>query len=564
VSPQSEGRKRKKSGARRRKGAPGSDVHADRILADAVRELAAATDALQAELYVSVLLGAWWGKALVDADPEVVFGEELVARAARKRLPGAVGLLRVIAVLGTQRQREQATAGADALVAGGVDEPAWVPTLGTEHAVEAWTYGDVYGDQSTVLLVVERGGARHALVALVDHTVGGMVEEAFFTDDPDGARADLRGLADEHSVVERELSLDDAAAVLVPAFTVIDSAAELALEPPVGEEFAASRALAAARLRLLPTPAEPVPALPDEASRAAVVSEFLASRDLPPGARGCAEMLVEFGAAVSPARPLRVGPGMLDQFLDETLNDGPPVSQEELEALPETLRAWADWAGRRAGLPDVALAELADEVDDMVGAIGRSGDGDPVQYDFPSDVPDDVADAYLAGLDLESLTPQDLPDVLARRMFAVPGVTTRIGDQEFSFLDPGDPDDRGVFIKGEHPEYHEALADPDTDTVEGVNPRLHVTVHEVVANQLWDDDPPQVWQAARRLLATGADRHDVLHAIADVLVEHLHGLLTGQGDGDVAPYIAGLEQLGRHVDPDPVGEARVIPLRRKR
>ncbi|OZM81817.1 DUF1841 family protein [Pseudonocardia sp. MH-G8] len=560
MSPQSKGRKRKKSAARGRKGAPGSDVHADRILADAVHEMAAATDATQAELYVSVLLGAWWGKVLVDADPEVVFGEELVARAARKRLPGAVGLLRVIAVLGTQRQREQAAAGADALVAGGVDEPAWVPTLGTERAVEAWAYGDVYGDQSTVLLVVERGGARHALVALVDHTVGGMVEEAFFTEDPDAARADLRDLADEHSVVEHELSLGDAAAVLVPAFAVIDSAAELALEPPVGEEFAASRALAAARLRLLPTPVEPVPALPDEASRAAVVDEFLTSHDLPPGARGCAGMLVEFGAAVSPARPLRIGPGMLDQFLDETLNDGPPVSQEELEALPETLRAWADWAGRRAGLPEAALAELADEVDDMVGAIGGPGDADPVPYD----VPDDVVDAYLAGLDLESLNPQDLPDVLARRMFAVPGVATRIGDQEFSFLDPGDPDDRSVLIKGEHPEYHEALADPDTDTVEGVNPRLHITVHEIVANQLWADDPPQVWQAARRLLATGAERHDVLHAIADVLVEHLHGLLTGQGDGDVAPYIAGLEQLGRGLDPDPVGEADVIPLRRKR
>ncbi|WP_142049865.1 DUF1841 family protein [Pseudonocardia kunmingensis] len=554
MSPQSKGRKRKKQGARR--DAPGADAFADRVLDDAVRELAGATDALQAELYVSVLLGAWWGKVVPDADPEVVFGEELVARAARKRIPGAVALLRVIAILGTPRQREQAAAGADALVAGGVDEPAWVRALGTERAVEAWTYGDVYGDQSTVLLVVERGGSRHALVALVDHTVGGVAEEAFFTDDPDGARAELRGIADEHSVVERELSLDEAAAMLVPAFAVTDSAAELVSEPPVGEEFAASRALAAARLRLLPAPPEPVPALPDEASRAAVVDEFLAAHDLPPGARGCAEMLVEFGAAVSPTRPLRVGPGTLDEFLDETLNDGPVVSQAELEALPDTVRAWADWAGRRSGLPDAALAELADEVDDMVSAIGRAGDAGPV--------PGDVADAYLAGLDLESLTPEDLPDVLARRMFAVPGVDTRIGDEEFSFLDPSDPDDRGMLIEGEHPEYHEALADPGTETVDGANPRLHITVHEIVANQLWDDEPPQVWQAARRLLATGADRHDVLHAIADVLVEHLHGLLTGQGDGDIAPYIAGLEQLGRDLEPGAREPAPVIPLRRNR
>jgi hypothetical protein len=554
MSPRSEGRGRGAPGARRN-GATGPDVHAERILRDAVRELAAATDALHAELYVSVVLGAWWGRTVPDGDPEVVFGEELVARAAGKRLPGAVALLRVIAVLGTPRQRELAAVAADALVASGVGEPAWVRTLGTERAVEARTYGDVYGDQSTVLLVVERDGSRHGLVAMVDHTIGGMAEEAFFTDDPDGARAELRGLADEHSVVERELSLDDAAAVLVPAFAATDSAAVLALEPLVSEDFAASRALAVARLRLLPTPAEPVPVLPDEASRAAVVEEFLDAHDLAPGARGCAEMLVEFGAAVSPARPLRIGPGMVDRFLDETLNDGPVVSQEELAALPAALRAWADWTGRRAGLPEAALVALADEVDDMVCAIGRPGDADPV--------PDDVADAYLAGLDLESLTADDLPDVLARRMFAVPAVGTRIGDEVFSFLDPSDPDDRGMLIEGEHPQYHEALAEPETVTVDGVDPRLHVTVHEIVADQLWNDEPPQVWQAARRLLATGADRHDVLHAIADVLVEHLHGLLTGRGDGDRAPYLAGLEQLGRDAGPA-AGAAPVIPLRRNR
>ena len=118
-----------------------------------------------------------------------------------------------------------------------------------------------------------------------------------------------------------------------------------------------------------------------------------------------------------------------------------------------------------------------------------------------------------------------------------------------------------MLIEGEHPEYHEALADPDADTVEGVNPRLHITVHEIIANQLWDDNPPEVWQAARRLLATGMDRHNVLHAIGEVLVEHLHGLLSGRGPTDPARYVEEIEKLGRDEGAKSGG---VVPLRRKR
>jgi hypothetical protein len=193
---------------------------------------------------------------------------------------------------------------------------------------------------------------------------------------------------------------------------------------------------------------------------------------------------------------------------------------------------------------------LLEAVDDMVCSIGRPGDSEPV--------PSDVADAYLAGLDLDAVQPEDLPDVLERRMFAMPAVGTRIGDEEFPFLDPSDPDDRGMLIEGEHPEYHDALADPESGTVDGANPRLHIAVHEIVANQLWDDDPPEVWQAAKRLFATGMDRHDVLHAIGEVLVEHLWGVLSGKGPTDPARYVEEIEKLGR---PDP---GQVVPLRRKR
>jgi hypothetical protein len=148
----------------------------------------------------------------------------------------------------------------------------------------------------------------------------------------------------------------------------------------------------------------------------------------------------------------------------------------------------------------------------------------------------------------------DAPEVLERRRFAVPAFGGRTGGAE---LDPGDPDERRMLIEGEHPEYREALADPGSETVDGVNPRLHITVHEIVANQLWDDDPPEVWQAAKRLSATGMDRHEVLHAIGDVLARHLQAALAGE-PADPARYVEQIDRLGR------TEEAQVLPLRRKR
>jgi hypothetical protein len=563
VSPQSKGRKRKQTRARGRDQPPGPEMIVARIAEGAFGELEALDDALQAELYVSELLGAWWGQAHVGVDPEVEIGERLVAYASRKQRVGAVALLRTIAVLGTERQREQAAAGADALVASGIDEPAWVPGLRAESAVEAWEYGDVFGDQTSVLLVVDRAGTRHGVIVLVDHTLDGIAKDAFVIDQPDAALADLRGLADDPAAYWRETTPAAAAALLVPALATTDAVVATGIEPPVSEEFSPSRALVAARVRLLPAPPPaPEPAPADQAARTAIVEEFLASveaRDLPAAARGCAELLVDFGHEIDPARPLRVGPGLIDSFLDEVLNEGPEISDDEFEALPATLHAWASWAGRRAELPEEAMGELREAVDDMVSSIGDPGDPGPVSGE--------VADAYLAGLDLDAMSPEELPEVLERRMFAMPSVSAKIGGEEFPFLDPSDLDDRSMLIEGDHPEYHEALADPTSGTVDGTNPRLHLIVHEIVANQLWDDDPPQVWQAARRLLATGRDRHDVLHAIGDVLVTHLHGLLTGEGDVDLDAYTSELEMLGRtpgdeeQASPD---TSRVIPLRRKR
>ena len=51
-------------------------------------------------------------------------------------------------------------------------------------------------------------------------------------------------------------------------------------------------------------------------------------------------------------------------------------------------------------------------------------------------------------------------------------------------------------------------------------------MHEIVANQLWADDPPEVWQTATRLLAAGYERHEVLHMLASVVSDDVYESCT--------------------------------------
>jgi hypothetical protein len=73
---------------------------------------------------------------------------------------------------------------------------------------------------------------------------------------------------------------------------------------------------------------------------------------------------------------------------------------------------------------------------------------------------------------------------------------------------------------GRAPELPQAI-DRDVDEVgiggKPVRSRLHLSMHEIVANQLWDDEPPQTRQTARRLLALGYERHDVPHMLGSVV-----------------------------------------------
>ena len=65
----------------------------------------------------------------------------------------------------------------------------------------------------------------------------------------------------------------------------------------------------------------------------------------------------------------------------------------------------------------------------------------------------------------------------------------------------------------------------------------------VVATQLWDDSPPEVWGTAVRLRDAGYDRHEILHMLARPVSEQIWGALHEERPYDHDRHVAALQAL---------------------
>jgi hypothetical protein len=76
-----------------------------------------------------------------------------------------------------------------------------------------------------------------------------------------------------------------------------------------------------------------------------------------------------------------------------------------------------------------------------------------------------------------------------------------------------------------------------------INPRLHVALHEIVANQLAADDPPEVWATAQRLRRHGYDRHEILHMLGAAMATQLWEALHNRREYNAEEHRAALAAL---------------------
>jgi len=511
VSPQSRRSQPPGSGSRGSAAPPGSAVQPPNALfaemLRAARELLAVRSPLDAELMVSELLGTWWGQRGVHGTGvEQLIGEGLVDYASGQRSPAALALLSGIACLGTPRQAVKAERAAIALMDSGVPCPAWASHLGEVTPAECYVNPDEFGDQDEVICVFSYAGEEpHALVSVVDYNDGGMIRDGWVTSRVSKLLSHCREVSAQRGAegrhAFREVDAPQARRMLETALRVTDAAPETS---SVSESFPSYHAFIRARVRALPPyrrgsvvgATGPRRQAWSKDRRAMLAAEFLASdeaEDLSDrgAASHCADRIIDYGCDKDFGRPLRMSPTKVEKFLLSWLPRKVMLTFAEQDAMPHVLAAWVRFSGRRRGLSGALIAETLETVFDSIGAFAEAY-RDPAEFGLEYA----LVRRLLPDADLEALP---------RRAFAFPVLEGWHEGVDLSELDPADPHDRRALLAADH-------ATPTTGDA-----GRHIDRHMVLADRLWRDDPPELWETAQRLLDAGQERHLVLHALMTVL-----------------------------------------------
>jgi hypothetical protein len=358
------------------------------LIADA-EDLADGDNPVQAELWASSAIGAWYSdplseddlRAVVhDAVTEYLFTHVTEPSADRRQM---LAVLLALAAVAPAPVVDELTAAAMLIRSTGVEPPAWATKIGSVEVLGCWRSTDPLGDMDGLACAFcYPGQPAHMLFFTRDTNRGGTGVEASITDPADDLVASFNSPSEDPSS-------DDFAMVPVEpaemharlAAAVADADADEWSDPATGL-YEQHRALVLARLRAFPPAAElPSPDVWDLDRQRALHEEFLASPQAAafldgirpdPDAEAatclleaCAAEFIYFGCVADEGRPLRVSPRKCTNFLlrwvpDETIGFG-----EVLGLLPDALAVYASWAAERTGLP-------ADALDDIRFAIHRA------------------------------------------------------------------------------------------------------------------------------------------------------------------------------------------------
>ncbi len=139
----------------------------------------------------------------------------------------------------------------------------------------------------------------------------------------------------------------------------------------------------------------------------------------------------------------------------------------------------------------------------------------------------------------------DAPDAADRRSWVMPAGHGTYQGLDLELLDPADENELAFLIEAQHTELENALRREEKVIAGGepFNPRLHIAMHQVVANQLLADDPPETWQTVQRLASLGYDWHNVMHMISALVSDDVHRAMTEQRPFDLGDYVQRLNGL---------------------
>jgi hypothetical protein len=479
---------------------PGTLV--DRMMGSLWRAVAAG-DPLRAELEAATCMALPRVGRLAPDDAQAFINKVLVEEAIRQPSADGAAVLRLLMSLGSPATKRSASRGLARLTEAGTYPPDWVTRVGKAVPDRAWRRYDVFGDDEAIAVTFRYGDAEHGIVGQIDLTgppiaigvgvatdAASLIEAVHREDDPFDRTEEI-SLAEARRRLEAPLARgDEEAGQAMSADTVAY--------------------LPVARSRVRRLPAEGAPTLPvfTAADRAAAVDDFLksplaaevvaADEDV---ARFWAEVLVGYSSRPPGEAPGQVGPRKIAYLLLGHVPNTFSLSASQRQHLEPAVTAWIRWSAEHRGLDEAATARLVESLPEVFGRFDAA-------YDDPEAA---TARSYQADLAVSDAELSGLATHVARRMFAVPLPSPAADGAGVDALvdapvDVSDPAVRRALAETEFGACapHAGLTQEE----------FLAAVHRVIA-ELWDDDPQETFQEAQRLFASGADRHDIIHTLAE-------------------------------------------------
>jgi hypothetical protein len=486
------------AGARSTAGTAGPGSEAEDVLDHALAELwksVAAGDVLNAEFQTSAFVAL---PELTDGSPEQTqtLADALIDAASNRPSGGdgseAAAFCRLLMSLGSRSVKRAASQALADFTADDIYPPGWVTSIGKPILGRAWRQYDVFGDQEAVAVTFSYSGAEHALLVAIDRAELPTVGMIGMGDDADGMLATVRDNTAPHQRFE-EITLAEARARLAGPLARAGRDPDFELD----ESSILFLPLARSRVRRLPSDDLEQAVAYTAADRAAAVEEFLASAEAGDAgdqdvARFWATVLTGYGSRVPDEPPAQVGPYKLAAMLLVHAASTFTLTSAQLDGMEPVVTAWTRWAARRQGLDEAATDKVMTSLADALDAF-------PDAYDHPFAT---ASRGYLRDVATPDVDLPWLADQLARRRFAVPLPDER--DPGLDEVDATDPRERAKIALAEFAE----CGDGGAGTI-----KLLAAVPRIV-EEAWNDNPATTWERAKRLLAEGHDRHEVIHLLA--------------------------------------------------
>jgi hypothetical protein len=341
------------------------------------RKLSSIADPLEAELFASIVISMLEADPADPPDRRLALVDRLLDALADRRDRGSLPVALALASVLPEPWAGHARAVADGLVAAGSAVPPWTLAVGRARFVEGWAMTDEFGDQDLIVATFKHPGQPpHSFSITADHNFNGLFRQV--------------GVGIDAELVRR--TWDEISPIPLRAITAQDLATRWAagtlwyrryLDPPVYDDVPPLMALVEARASALPVPAEPPEFVEvSAADRVAVIERFLASTaatSLQPTETTTAvlENLIDFRQNHGEGDLLRWSPIVVEIALADWLPRKAVLSDAEIDALPDILRAYVRFAASEKGLADDDLLETLDAIDEFAPTfLDLSSDAD--------------------------------------------------------------------------------------------------------------------------------------------------------------------------------------------